>query len=1101
MLLKCAKGIVAITFIVLLIMPRVATAQGLGSIGGTITDPSGAVVPSANVIATEVGTGLSRTATSSAQGNYLIPALRPAQYSLNVSVPGFRQFMRTGITLLADQAATVDVRLEVGATAQQMTVQAAATQVDTTTATIKQVVGESQMVELPLNGRNAGDLTMLVAGVSTAPTGANQGYQKSFLTSETITSNGSHNGNQILYLLDGAVYMDQYTDINQPFPFPDSLQEFSMQTSNYAAEFGQNAAGVVNVVSKSGTNSLHGDMFEFERNAVFNARNFFAANRDQLNRNQFGGTIGGPVTIPGLYTGRDRTFFFFGYQGTRLRDLQGGLSANVLTQANLNGDFSAMLNASNPANPLGKVVQIVNPVTGVPYSGNIVDPTTFDPASKALMKYLPAATSAIGTAFYTLPVVQGYNEYFSRIDHSFGTHDQLMGRYTYNKFFQDPTYSPTNILTYAMGAHIASQNYLLRETHVFRPNLLNNAYFTIARIKSQRGPMDGVPNVVDLGAQIYQPPPPKEMASISVSGFFSCCGSGYGFFARTTFDFADDLNWVHGRHNFAFGGTVYQSRNDLSVRYLGAGSFSFGGSNAGYYTNYAPASFLLGVMSAFSQGAQDAQDQRDTFPGVYAQDSFRASKRLSINYGVRYEPFTPWYETKARGEVFSPSAYYAGTTSKVYTNAPPGLFFWGDPGVPRKFTTGDYKEFMPRVGFAYDVFGDGKTSLRGGGGMFYATLLSASILNGLAFATPYSDRVAFTNPVGPFSNPYQGTTDPFPLPLVPTSGAAFPLPVVVYTFQPKLNAPLMYDWNLALEHQFPAGWFVRAAYVASHTSYLLETEDLNPAVYIPGSSLSATARRPFQNFSDIELYALDTNGNYNSLQLTVDKRFSSKLTFVTNYTYSKNLDDEPAGSEGATGVGSFSTVPWNLPNRHQMDYGPYLYDSTHHIAISYVYNLPKLAGANPWARGFLGNWEFSGIFTAQSGFPLTIVAGQDRSQTALNNDRAVQTGPAYGAGACKSAPCVNWLIPGSFQLPAIGTYGDTGKGMLRGPNSITWNMGLFKGFPITERWKLQFRAEFFNVFNRANFSNPGTSISGSGFGAIGSAADPRIGQLGLKLIF
>jgi hypothetical protein len=1102
MLLKRVGVIVALAFVLLLTMPRVATAQGLGSIGGTVTDPTGGVIPSAKVTVTDVGTGLSRTATTNAAGDYLVPALRPTQYKLSVSVAGFREFTQTGITLLTDQAATIDVHLEVGATAQNITVEAATTLVDTTTSTMKQVVGQAQMVELPLNGRNAGDLTVLVAGVSYAPSSANQGYQKTFPTSETITANGSHMGNQTVYMLDGAVYMDQYTDVNQPFPFPDALQEFSIQTSNYAAQYGESAGGVVNVVTKSGTNALHGDLFEFDRNAVFNARNFFAAKRDQLKRNQFGGTIGGPVTIPGLYKGRDRTFFFFGYQGNRIRNLQGGLSAFVPTAANLNGNFSNMLSASDPANPLGKAVQIVNPFTGANYAGNIIDPLTFDPASKALTKYLPAAQATNGKAFYVLPVGQGYNEYVTRIDHSFGTHDQLSGRYTYNRFSQAATYAPTNILTYGMGASILSQNYLLHETHIFRPNLLNDAYFTIARMKSQRGPMDGVPNVNDLGVSIFQPPAPKEMAGISVSGFFSCCGSGYGYFARTTFNFADDLRWIHGRHSMTFGGTIYQSRNDFDVRYIGAGSFTFASTNAGFNTNYAPASFMLGRMSNFQQGARDLQSQRDTFPAVYAQDSFHATNRLTINFGVRYEPYIPWLETKARGEVFSPSAFYAGTKSTVYTNAPAGLFFWGDAGVPRKFTTGDYNNFMPRVGFAYDVFGDGKTSLRGGAGSFYSSLQQAIQLNRITFVTPYAMSLTFANPTAPFSNPYQGITSPFPASPTPAKDAAFPLPLRAMGFQPRYTTPVMYDWNLALEHQFRGGWFVRAAYVGSSTSHLNESLNLNPAVYTAGSSLGTDARRMFSGYSDVYLQAMDINANYNSLQLTVDKRFSKNLTMAVNYTWSKNMDTEPAGADGVTlGADTVSPVSWNLPNRHQMDYGPYTYDHTNRFVTSYVYNLPKLTGQNPVARGFLGNWQWSGIFTGQSGFPLTILAGSDKSLTGLSADRAVQIGPAYGAGACKTAPCVDYLIPGSFQLPATGSYGSTGKGMLRGPNLITFDMGVFKGIPITERVKLQFRAEFFNLFNRVNLGNPTSGASSGGFGSITSASDPRIGQLALKIIF
>jgi hypothetical protein len=314
--------------------------------------------------------------------------------------------------------------------------------------------------------------------------------------------------------------------------------------------------------------------------------------------------------------------------------------------------------------------------------------------------------------------------------------------------------------------------------------------------------------------------------------------------------------------------------------------------------------------------------------------------------------------------------------------------------------------------------------------------------------------------------------------------------------------PVMYDWNMALEHEFRGGWFVRAAYVGSSTSHLNESLDLNPAVYIPGSTLGTDQRRIFQGYSDLYLQAMDVNANYNSLQMTVDKRFSKNLTLSVNYTYSKNLDDEPAGADGVTlGADNASTVPWNQPYRHQMDYGPYTFDHTHRFVTSYVYNLPKLPNANAGVRAFLGNWQWTGIFTAQSGAPLTITAGSDFSKTGLGVDRAVQVGPAYGSGACKTAPCVDYLIPGSFTNPATGTYGSTGKGMLRGPNLITWDMGIFKGIPISERVKLQFRAEFFNIFNRVNLGNPGTSKASGSFGTILSASDPRIGQLALKLIF
>jgi hypothetical protein len=358
-----------------------ACAQGFATLHGTVTDPSGAVIPGAKITATQVDTGISRSVSTDVDGNYLIPSLHPATYNLDVEAKGFRRFTRTGITLLADQSATINVAMELGAAAETVTVEAAAVLVDTTTGTQKQVINQTQMIELPLNGRNAAELSYLIAGASPSPAGgALQGVSKQFPTEIVVSTNGVQQ-DQVSYQLDGGTYNDEFFSTNLPFPFPDALQEFSVQTSNYGAQYGNNAGGVVNIITKSGTNSVHGDLFEFNRNAVFNARNFFAARREQLKRNQFGFTLGGPVVIPRLYNGKDRTFWFFGYQGTRLRNITGAQSAFVPTPAELNGDFSAFLDAANPNNPLRKSVQVLDPLTGQPFPGNQIPVSRFDPAS------------------------------------------------------------------------------------------------------------------------------------------------------------------------------------------------------------------------------------------------------------------------------------------------------------------------------------------------------------------------------------------------------------------------------------------------------------------------------------------------------------------------------------------------------------------------------------------------------------------------------------------------------------------------------------------------------------------------------------------------
>jgi hypothetical protein len=1086
-------------------------AQGLASLRGTVADSSGAVVPMATVSLTQVATGLSRTVETNGQGDYLIPSLDPAGYVLTVQGKGFQKFTQAGITLLADQSATINVRMEVGQATETVNVVAAATQVDTTTGTQKQVIDHAQIVELPLNGRNAAALTMLVAGASPPPSGGGgsiQGLTKQFPSEIAVSTNGAQE-DQVSYQLDGASYMDGFFSTNLPFPLPDALQEFSVQTSNYEAQYGNNSGGVVNIVTKSGTNSVHGDVFEFDRNAVFNARNFFAATRDQLKRNQFGFVLGGPVVIPKVYDGRDRTFWFFGYQGTLIRNIGGTSSALLPTPAELNGDFSTYLDASNPSNPLGKAVNIIDPQTGQPFPGNQIPKTRLDPAALAVENYLPHPAGT-GLIYYQAPIIQNEYETVERFDHSFSSADRLTVRTTWNDFSNHYVWNPQNLVVLSGGSEITAQDYLLHETHIFRPNLLNEFRFTYWRLKSSRGPAPQSPNMADFGVTNIVQSVPKAIQSISVSGFFSIAENPLAAFPRQGFTWADDVSWVRGSHDFRFGFSANWSRVEQVNNYGEDGFYTFT-SDA---TNLAPASFLLGTMRTFTQDWNDVpQDGRDLFLGFYAQDSYRVSKRLTINYGLRYEPGIPWAIIRGRTNYFTPTNYYANVSSQLFTNAPRGLLFEGDPGFPPGTTRGltnNWTNLMPRFGFAWDVSGNGRTSIRGGGGVFYDTRLGGDQLNSGAggAAAPYNPGITITSPQGPFSNPYLGITNPFPSPFPPPSNFIFPAPLAVGTedgSQRNMVSPVEYNWNLTVEHEPASGWLLRAAYVGSHGTHIRDYVDLNPAVYIPGSTLSTDQRRPFAGYSDITMPDYDANSEYNALQLTLQKRrIQSGLlhdaTVVANYTYSKSIDTVPVGS-GVEGV-TPSTIPYWMSGRHQMDRGVSEFNHTHNMVLSYDWPLPGLSNLNRFTRALLGHWELTGILTAQSGFPFTVTAGKDQSQTGLGQDRGVIVGPAKGSGACGTrAPCVDFLYRNSFVLPAIGTFGNIGKNTLTGPNLIGWDMGIFKNFPFGERYKVQFRAEFFNIFNRVNFSNPTGNLSSGSFGTITSAGDPRIGQLALKVFF
>lgn len=1085
--------------------------QGFGTIVGTVSDQSGAVVAGAKVTVTDPATGQSRGETTNDQGYFVVPSLKPASYDVSFSASGFGISTQKGVVLQADQSATVNATLALGKTAESVLVTAEPPQVNTTTATMSEVVEQRRVVDLPLNGRNAATLLLVVAGATPAPASdVDQGNTKTFPGAVTVSTNGSRQ-NQVSYRLDGANNNDLYTNTNQPFPFPDALQEFSVQTSNYGAKYGGNAGGVVNVVTKSGTNSLHGDVFEFVRNGEFNARNFFAPARDQLKRNQFGGTIGGPVFIPKLYNGKDKTFFFFGYQGTRIRNVGNVQSATLPTAAERAGNFSALLDANSPANPFsGRSIQLRDR-NGALLPGNIIPSSLFDPAAVNLLKYIPVPTSPTGSIFFSQPIAQNFKEFLTRGDHSFSEHDRLSLRYFYDQFDNQGFIDRTNILSYQNYTTIISQNALISETHIFGAGAVNDFRASFSRETSVRGPANGSLSLTDLGVNIYQPSTGKTIEGINVTGYFNPSQTDPASFIRNQYGLSDDFNLVRGRHTISFGGSVSRAQVLLRNQFRTSGSFSFTSDGTGD----ALASFMQGYVRTLTQGFGEFKDNLINTYGLYVQDDFHVSRKLTVNFGLRYDPFFPWMEQKNRIEQFTPENYFKNVKSQVYVNAPAGLLFPGDPGVPRWGASASLNNISPRLGFAYDLTGDGKTSIRGGAGSFYDAIQSGIANNRTVDLTPFSPQLMRTSPPGTFSNPYVGLVNPFPAQFPPPRTAAFDPPVAVVTYDPanggKQLTPTVYNWNVSLERQLSSAWLLRVAYVGSRSTHLQESVELNPAVYGPGATASNTdARRAFKGYGSISQASQDINSIYHSAQVTVQKRLSHGISLLANYTWAKSLDDLPAGMAISTiDQASYSAVPWSFPGRHQNDYGPSEFDRTHRFILSYVWDLPKLTGHSAWLRYTAGGWQWTGIFTAQNGAPFTIRAGSDVSLTGLGSDRASFRGTVdpYGGSACKIAPCVNFLNPAAFTVASAGGFGNVGKGSVRGPNYFNVDSGLFKEFPIKgEAVRFQFRAEFFNVFNRANFRIPTNdaatlNFNAANFGGATQAQDPRIGQLALKLLF
>jgi hypothetical protein len=1188
-------------------------AQGLGSIVGTITDPSGAVLSGAKVTAIEIGTGIVRTTSTDSQGYYVIPSVKPSRYNLSVESPGFRT-EKQDVEVLADQALTVNVHLQLGAPTEIVEVTGTDLQVDTTTSTVKQVIEEKRIVELPLNGRNAATLALLVPGVVNSPNGgSDQGATKTFPGAVTYSSNGARQ-DTISFNLDGGNYVDEYTNVNQPFPFPDALQEFSVQTANYSAEYGQNAGAVVNVITKSGTNSFHGDAFEFLRNPVFNAQNYFstpatatsAAVVDRIKRNQFGGTFGGPII-------HDKAYFFAGYQRTLFRNLALG-SSKVVGQTDIT-NFLAKGPFGTPGtiDPAVATMLGVNPGCNVAGCGAAFNPAAgqVSPNAKfSLAGGIPAGSNP--TVSFAKPDTENYDSGIGKLDYILREQDRLTLRYEYDRFTKAPVFNPQFLVEYTDATKaITAQNALIHETHTFSPSFLNDARISYSREIASRGPASNAVNATAFGTALPFEPAPSAIQGIGVQGGFTLGDNPTGLFVRENYGFANDVSWVRGKHDFHFGGSIERSHVDLVNQFNQPGLFGFGTSDNYLFggTTFPTYSlFLGGILSdgsgtgngfAFQQGAGEFKQNRNIFAGVYFQDNFHMSRRLTLNLGLRYEPVLPWSDNGDRWAQVNLAAMAQGITSKVYPNAPPGIFFSGqngipsDPGMPNNALRASLTNFEPRIGFAYDLTGDGKTSIRGGGGIFYDSRVMGMLSNRFVDEWPFSPQFILStstnsaptvsSTAGSFSDPLctqastQATlkcggqaasypTFPSPFP-APTNFAYIPpFNEIAVSYDPTGNyrVPVVDAWNLTVEHEMPFSSLLRLAYVGSVSRHILETQFLNYAVPsgIAGCPNSTSSPgKPGTGIADCTVFIgsggkfktntfsntvqadiNDINSNYNSLQVSYEKRASRGITFLLNYTYSKSLDDLPFG-EGVSGFDTgYSAMPINDPGRHRFDYGPSSFDHANVFVGSYVWQSPSLRDSGSLIHHLFGDYELSGIVSVASGRPFTVLQGTEISGTGQGNDRGtpctgsggagdmcVVTNP-YSSASCAgvTAPCKSWLNPAAFEPTKIGnannplifgTFGSLGKNTFRLPSTSDWDVQLSKYINFTERIKMQLRVEYFNVLNHPNFAPESTStgaVNGtdnissfdklngnSSFGTFrsGQAGDPRVAQLAAKIIF
>jgi Carboxypeptidase regulatory-like domain len=1110
-----------------------AFAQGYGSISGTVTDATGAVIPGAMVTATQAGTGIAIKTTAGGSGTFVFPTLAPSVYNLSADYTGFQKFRETGLQVRADNAVTANIILRAGSTSETVNVTAEPAQVDTTTGTLQQVIGTTQVNNLPLNGRNAAQLTLQVAGVTLAPPAqADQGNTKTFPMAIAISANGTFVG-QTNYMLDGGNNVDEYTNVNMPFPMPDAVQEFSIETNNYSAQYGQNAGGVVNIITKSGTSKYHGDLFEFVRNGDLNAANYFTYSAatghktvDPLKRNQFGGTVGGPLEIPHLYHS-GKSFFFFGYQKTIDHGASTFSSTILPTIAQAGANSSGGSPGSNSLVFSGEKSCISDPLmpsaiqscvqNGSAYT-TTVNAAALSPVAVNLLKYVPSLTST-GAVTIQKPSVYGQAEITARADRELTQKDKLTLRYFSDEYILKGVLNTQDLLTYADGASNHYYNSLLSETHTFSDHIVNNFILSYQLDNDGRGPISSSIDAADLGVNIWQPAY-KQINQIQVSGYFTIGDNPQAFFRRSNYTLTDDIHFLLGRHNIDAGYHGEVSKIDINNLFEQPGQFTFNSNNTGD----AAASFLFGYLFQFVQASGQFFNPRGKFQGAYVQDSWKLNRRLTLDYGVRYEPFMPWHELMGRMGSFFPALWAAGTHSAKFPLAPAGLLFAGDAGFNPNGVASAYDHFMPRVGFAWNVSGTGKTSIRGGAGMFYDSRINSTLFNIYSNGSPFVTAVSFNNSAAgtniTFADPYgsYGIANPFPAPQPPLSTTAIPVQTWL-TYDPfkGFQDPLTYDWNLTLEQQLSPSLSMHVAYVASHSSHQWEDLELNP--FINGTRIYNQPGCAATNSCYTQpITAANTGGNssYNSLQFSAEQRMRYGLTLLFNYTWSKTLDGMP-WNQAATSIGANNSFvyPITAPNFKRLDYGPADFDHRNVTTLSYVYMVPKFFNDAPAAlRYVLNNWETSGLFQYRSGDPLTIFSGQaNNSGSGQQRDRAVQTGAAYGSNACSSSVnCVPYLNTSGFANNAPGTYGTVVKGSFVGPRYVDWDGSLARKFAVNERSYLRFEADYFNLLNHTNLGDPGTTVGSSSFGRITSTSpqnwagtapqnDPRIAQLSLKLVF
>jgi hypothetical protein len=1062
--------------LVLLLLQGMAHAQAVNNaqIRGVIADPSGAVIPGATVVATSASTGSVHSTVSGADGTYVLADLQIGGYTIEVTATGFNKYRQTGIVLEVGQNVQVNISLRLGSATQVVQVSADAAMVETQDTSISEVMDQQRIVDLPLNGRQATDLILLSGGAAMPPNAASRVVTThDYVNSIGVSvSGGQINGNN--YLLDGGDNNDSHSNINMPFPFPDALQEYSVQTNGISARYGLHPGSVINVATKSGTSSYHGDLFEFVRTPSLNAQNRFstATSHDALHRNQFGGTIGGPII-------KGKLFGFGGYQGSIIHNVSGSNVVNVATQAMLNGNWTACA---------GKTL--------------VLNPATYVAPALAYMKLIPISTDPLGCGKLTFPASNPSNEYqdVARIDWVRSPKNTIYGRY-FILDYSNPAVYGSNLLTLTRPSLLdRSQSVTLGNQLSLSSTIINAMHFTYSRLAIHRSDPASMPSPTSVGINIYDGSP--NFSYIQLSNYFTIGGGSNApaKFIRNQYQWADDTDWIRGKHHFSFGaegliGQMYQSNI-----YDANGFFNFNGQGTGD----ALGDFLTGNVYQFTDTGQQVSNSYGKYIAGYFEDDVQLTKKLNVHGGVRWEPSLPETQQYNEGDHIDFNAFAAGTRSTVFTNAPPGVFFYGDKGIPKGYANGSYDDFAPRIGLAWDPTGRGLMSIRTSWGIFFdqpETFTDSAF----SLAPPWANGLTLTTPAGGLVNPFQGVAggNPFPNPFPPKSTAGFNQNGTYVNLPLGLHHPYMQQYDLSVERQIGNDWSVTLSYVGNKATHLRAGYELNAPQYAAGATTKNEPQRrilyetnPTNGiyYSTITMMNDGVNTSYNGLQLSARHRMSHGYSLLFNYTYSHCLQD--AETIGNKLQGNTQTNPNNM----RFDYGPCDFDLRRNMNTSFLYEGYKFS--NPTLNLIAGGWSPSFLVSYNNGYPFTALTGTDASLTGIGLDRpnAVSGTSPYLKGPATSKG-IPWINHSAFTSNSPGTFGTVGANSLLAPHYIDSDVSIRKLFRTFHEQNLELRWEFFNIFNHPNLSAPVNSFTNAAFGYIQASGPARIMQLAGKYTF